>query len=216
MDKYDDLIIGSLASIIGGVSYLFKNKIRRMLTKKKSLKKLLYHDMFITADNVKGKVDNITCLTKGREDVVKTRLLHILIDLKIKSVKNGFGNLLLDKSIENMNGQRLKFQISKTLNAIVDEYNTDAFVVFVSMGINEKDARHFINGYEKHRAYIVEGFLDRLESITLNNSYKTNHDKLSAVLEVIAISLYVIPNDVISAMEEVNGRYLKYEDRFNF
>lgn len=72
-----------------------------------------------------------------------------------------------------------------------------------------------IDKYEEHRQYIVDGFIERLDSISINKDYNCNFEKLSAILEVVALSLYVIPRDVKHAMNSVNGRYVKYEDKIN-
>lgn len=96
--------------------------------------------MFITAKNVKGRVEKIDFITKGKTDVVKTKLLHILMDLKIKSVVKGFTRLLDSKDIQTIKGQELKFKVSETLIGIVKEYNDQALFEFIKLGISKKDA----------------------------------------------------------------------------
>ncbi len=217
MKGYDEIFATIFTSILAGISIVFKGKIKSILTKKskKEFKSLLCHDMFITAKNVKGRVEKIDFITKGKTDVVKTKLLHILIDLKIESVEKGFTRLLESKDIQNIKGQELKFKVSETLIGIVKEYNDQALFEFIKLGISKKDASFLIDKYEEHRQYIVDGFIERLDSISINKDYNCNFEKLSAILEVVALSLYVIPRDVKHAMNSVNGRYVKYEDKIN-
>ena len=218
MESGADVLAGAVASLLTGVSYFMRNKIKGLFKKNKlkQLNTLLFHDMFITIENVSGRVKKIKFITKGKVDAVKTALLRILIDLKIKSVKKAFSELIKDKDLPEASGQKLKFMVSGTLIGLVEEYNNQALLQFVELGISKKDAKFLIDKYEEHRQYIVEGFLERLDSICMNKGYSCNYEKMNAILEVVALALHVIPRDVKHAMDSVNGRYVKYDNKINW
>lgn len=205
----------SLIVLVGGfLAYKYGQKIIDLISHKseqKPISQLQYHDMFTTAHSVRGKVHTITFTTHGKPDPIKTKLIHKLIDLKIDHVTKSFKEFLREEELEKIDGNKLKYNILKVLSVLVQGYNEQAFHVFVKeFGISEEDAKYLIDCYETFRQDIVEGFVSRLESITTNEDYTTNYEKISAVLEVIAISLYIIPKDAKNAMDLANGRFIKY------
>lgn len=205
----------SVIIVVSGILlYKYGQKLIDVLSKKinnKPISDLKYHDMFNTAQAVKQKVHQIEFISHGKPDPVKTTLLHKLIDLKIDCVTRSFSEFLENSDLEDMSENQLKFEVSKKLSIIVNEYNDEAFKLFISQyGIDQKDSKYLIDCYETFRQEIVEGFLIRLDSITRNDDYLNNYQKLSAILEVIAISLFIIPKDAKNAMDLVNGRFVKY------
>ena len=207
-------------ALIAFVLILFKGQIAQWLKKplkaKKKISTLQYHDMFSTATFVLKKVQAISFSSNGVDDVVKTKMLHKLIDFKVSCIKKNFKSFLLDDNLEKMDSNQLKFKVFELLHSLVDEYNMVSNSYFVNeLGISHEDSKFLIDSYEKYRQDIIDGFIDRLESITTNDDYDTNFAKISAVLEVVAISLYVIPKDAKQAMDEVNGRYIKYKKNKN-
>jgi len=199
------------------VVYIFKDIIKEWLkkpiSKTKPISNLQFHDMFTTANSVRSKVNAIKFSTHGEDDKIKSRMLHKLIDLKIECVKERFKEFLLQDKLDKLDGNQLKFKIAAALSGIVKEYNEKAFNYFVNeYGISKEDSKYLIDCYEIFRQDIVDGFLSRLESITKNEDYTTNYEKISAVLEVVAISLYIIPKDSKNAMNLANGRFIKYKE----
>ena len=69
--------------------------------------------------------------------------------------------------------------------------------------------------YEIFRSNIADGFTERVESITTNDNYHCNFDRLSAVFEVLALGLYLIPRDAKTACSAINGKFLKYEGKIH-
>ena len=63
---------------------------------------------------------------------------------------------------------------------------------------------------------MVEGFVDSLDSVLMNSDYNNNFDKVNTLMELCSLAIYVIPRDVRSAFEQVNGRYAKYNTNGNF
>ena len=207
-------LLSVIVVVTGFLIYKYGQKAFDFFVEKsvqKPISRLQYHDMFTTANSVRGKVKTITFSTHGKPDPVKTKLIHKLIDLKIDCVTKNFKEFLKEEMLERCDGNQLKYEISAVLSSLVNEYNDQAKLVFVSeFKISQEDSEYLIDCYERFRQDIVEGFLSRLESITTNEDYTTNYEKISAVLEVIAISLYIIPKDAKNAMDLANGRFVKY------
>jgi hypothetical protein len=195
------------------ILYIFKDTINDKIKDWRRVKKIIdltSHDVFLTTENVRTIIKRIEFTTKGKPDVMKTKVLHHLIDLKIDTVNKKFNELLNDSNIDSCSGQSLKFKVITCLTNIVKEYNDQAFKDFVSWGISESDAKFAIDAYEDFRKDIVDAFLERLESISTNDDYNTNYDKMSSILEVVAISLYLIPKDAKNAFDLINGKFSKY------
>jgi len=196
--------------------YIFKDTINEKLKEWRRTKKiadLVSHDVFLTTESVRNIIYKIEFTTKGKPDLMKTRVLHHLIDLKIDTVNTRFKELLLDSDIDNCSGQKLKFKVVTTLTDLVKEYNDQARKDFVSWGISEEDATFAIDSYENFRKDIVDAFLERLESICANDDYQCNYSKISSILEVVAISLYLIPKDAKNAFDLINGKFYKYGNK---
>ena len=93
---------------------------------------------------------------------------------------------------------------------VVQDYNKKCKVEIMSWGISERDADYIIQEYEDYRMEMVAGFLDSLESVLTNSDYANNFDKVNTTLELCSLAIYVIPRDVRSVFESVNGRFKSY------
>ena len=199
------------------VFYFLKDTInevlKALLTRKKKSKiaNLKNHDVFITLQQVKKKIDKIEFTTHGEIDKNKTSLLRQLIDIKIKTTNEYLNEFLTRKNVANYSGQELKFEIDSLLRRLVREYNQEAIHAFVKRNILKADAEYLVEAFEEFRADIMEGYIERIESISTNDDYNSNYDRISAILEVFALGLYVIPKDAVNACNKMNGRFLKYK-----
>lgn len=197
------------------VLYMFKDTIIEFVKnwrKKKSIKNLEYHDVHATADSVLEKMHDIDFTTKGEIDVFKTQLLHELVKLNISVLKKYLEELLNRKGLSDYSGQRLKHEINMMFANVENEYCAQADTSFRQKGITPVDSRYLIKSYESFRKDVTEGFHERVESITTNADYASNYDRISAIFEVIAISLYIIPKDAKNACDKMNGRFTKYQN----
>ena len=59
---------------------------------------------------------------------------------------------------------------------------------------------------------MVEGFVDSLDSVLMNSDYNNNFDKVNTLMELCSLAIHVIPRDVKSSFEAVNGRFAKYKN----
>lgn len=197
--------------------YLFKDTIREWIKKPKSKQKkifeLQYHDLFITLNLVLSKVKQISFTSNGQEDSVKTKMIHKLIELKTEAMHRHFKEFLMREGLSRHDGNQLKFEISSVISNTVSDYKAKAHKIFINeYKIKPKDVDLLIDKYLEYRNDAAEGFLKRLESITMNEDYTTNYEKISAVLEIVAVSIYVIPRDAKNAMDSVNGVFLTYKN----
>ena len=171
------------------------------------------HDLFMTVESIKSKVDKIRFTTYGEYDVAKSKLLKVLIknqlDVFYKRLKGYIGK----DSIDGYDEQKLKYTLTEILKKGSIEYNEISRNSFVEMGVTEEDANFLINEYGYFRDEVQEGVFDRIDSITTNSNYYNNYDRLSAVFEVLAMGLYLIPKDSQAACNRINGRFKKYAEK---
>lgn len=192
----------------------FKDTLKEIYHNKqdnRDIKNLSYHSMFLVCDKVLKRVDNIDFTTFSDYDEIKTKLLKKLIQLKIKTVKKRFLELLQDDKLQKMQQPQLKYLVASTLSNLVNEYNENALrIMNEEMEIEMKDAKFLVDQYEKFREYIVNAFVDELDVIVMDDNYTNNFDRLNTILYTVSISLSIIPRDVVATFNNVNGRFTKY------
>ena len=93
------------------------------------------------------------------------------------------------------------------MNVLIQEKLANVSMVFTDF----LDAVYLIESYEEYRLDLVNGFLESLDDISTNDDYSSNYDKINAIYELVALSIYLIPKDVRIALDSVNGRFIKYE-----
>ncbi|QYS85399.1 hypothetical protein JJC03_09120 [Flavobacterium oreochromis] len=200
------------------ISYYYRNaiaeiiKAKSILKKKKDIANLVQHDFFNTTVNVRNEIMRIDFATNGEVDMIKTKLLHHLIKLKTTEIEASMTAFLKRPDLNECSSQGLRYLVKSNLFNIVNNYTIQAERDFIRCGITVEDARFVINSYEDFRQEVVDGFVQRVESITTNDDYFSNYDKMSAILEVVAISLFLIPKDAKNAFDKINGRFKKYQN----
>ena len=124
------------------------------------------------------RVENIDFTTFSDYDAVKTNLLKKLIQLKIKTVKKRFLELLQNDKLQKMEQPQLNFLVASTLSNLVNEYNENALRIMSNeMDIQIEDALFLIDKYEEFREYIVNAFVDELDTIVMDDNYTNNFDR---------------------------------------
>ena len=196
----------------------FKDSVIQFFNRSKDsrkVKELLFHSMFLTCDKVLKRVDAIDFTTFDNYDEVKTKLLKKLIHFKISTVKKRFTELLNNEKVDTMEQSQLKFLVATTLSNLVNEYNEDALRYMTNeMEIDLEHALFLIDKYEEFRQYIVNAFVDELDTIVMDDNYKNNFDRLNTILYTVSISLSIIPRDVLATFNGVNGRFKKYKKQW--
>jgi len=209
------VIIVAMYIFKGPISELIK-KIRfkagrNIKSKNKEVKDLWSHDLFLTAEEVRRKVNTIKFTTYGDYDEAKTKLLRILVNFQIDYFIKNLKQLIKGSDMDKLDGQDLKYTLIKKLTNSVDQHNEATLEKLISLGIREDDTKYLIDEYDFFREEVMRGFVERIESITTNDNYHCNYDRLSAVFEVLAMGLYLIPKDCITACNRINGKFRKYK-----
>ena len=189
-----------------------EREIAKILNKqKKPITELKYHRLFQVVEQVGKRVEGINFITHGEVDKVKTMLMNVLIQEKLTNVSIVFTDFLDDAELRVCSGNALRAKVATSLRGLVGNYNDSARDLFVDIGISEEDAVYLIESYEEYRLDLVNGFLESLDDISTNDDYSSNYDKINAIYELVALSIYLIPKDVRIALDSVNGRFVKYE-----
>ena len=203
-----------LTIIAAYLAIKFKDDLVELVNKKKDkrdIKNLSYHSMFLVCDKVLKRIESIDFTTFSDYDETKTKLLKKLIQLKIKTVKKRFLELLQNEKLQKMEQPQLKYLVASTLSNLVNEYNENALRIMSNeMDIQIEDATFLVEQYEKFREYIVNAFVDELDTIVMDDNYTNNFDRVNTILYTVSISLSIIPRDVVATFNNVNGRFTKY------
>jgi len=176
------------------------------------ISKLAFHRFFNVCDQVERKILGMTFITHGKEDKIKTKMMHKLIQLKCVSMKKRFSELLLTPDIDTWDAYQLQHKFKSTLMEVVEEYNHEALMLYIGWGISPEDSKFLIETYEDYRSTMVEGYIDSVDSVLMNNDYSNNFDKVNTLMELCSLAIHVIPRDVRSSFEAVNGRFAKYNN----
>ena len=196
-----------LGELIKGIKVKNYNDVK-IATRK--IRELWSHDLFITTKEVVKKVNSMRFTTYENFDDSKTRLLRILVSTQIEHFNKRMKDFIKREDVDKMNGQELKYVIVHELRASTRESNEKSKIRFMEMGVSEKDARYLIFEYDHFRDEVQSGFIERIESITTNDNYYCNYDRMSSVFEVLAMGLYLIPKDSVTACNNINGKFRKY------
>lgn len=200
------------------IIYIFKDSIKKIITKiklpnifkKKKIKSLLFHDLFNECIEIKNKVNQMQFCQGEDKHPIKSEMMRILINKKMDVVISEVTIFLQSEDVMDMDSNEIKFRFKKSLNGLVLKYNDLAYQEYIRMGISHQDSLYFINRYEDYRSVVIEGFIDRLDSIASNNSYSSNYDKLTCILELCTLAMSIIPRDIRSIYIQINGKYDKY------
>ena len=198
--------------------YFFKDSLSTRLKKqnKKVLKieKLEHHRFFNTCDRVEYDISKMEFNTNGVADKAKSRMMHELITIKCDTMKREFKSLLLTRGIDSWGSYELQHEFKTTLGGVVEQYNKTVYDKFLQWGVTPEDATYLIDSYEDYRSCMVEGFAASIDSILMNPDYSNNFDKVNTLMELCSLAIFVIPRDVQSVFEQVNGRFEKYNNGF--
>ena len=201
------------------VFYFFKDSIatwfKKEIKQSQKIAKLKHHRFFNVCDSVEARITNMSFITDGDIDIPKTKMMHELITLKNEAMQKHIANLVNTRGIDDWGVYELQFEFKKALGELVKEYNEKALKSFVKKGISHSDADFLIQNYEDYRSMMVEAFIDSIDSVLMNSDYHTNFDKVNTLLEICCVAIAVIPRDVRSSFEAVNGRYIKYKHLFD-
>ena len=197
--------------------WIFKNSIPLWINTlfnvrhKLTIKSLEHHDVFNTCGRVEKEISFMKFYTHGEYDISKSKMCKDFVKYKIKVCSESFNDILKD-DIEKMNSDQFKMYIIEAqtqmhvtyINAIVEEWR--------GKGISEDDIKYVIELFEKFRYDVVKAFEYRINSIFSTTSHKNNTRRLLAVFEMWAFGIDMLPRDMQTTFETLNGRFkeIKY------
>lgn len=201
--------------VIAFIIWLFRKDISGYLqgrTPNREFEELKHHTVFLTAENFPKKVNTIDFTTFDCYDETKSKLLKKLLEFKSKAVINKLKTFLDKPKLKEMNAHELRTEVAHLLSELIEEYNEEAYRYYVNeLHISSIDARFLIDKYEAYRMYMVEGFGENVEAISVDPFIDSNFMKINSIFYLIALALEAIPNDVERVFNDVNGRFKKYE-----
>ena len=207
-------LISSLVILVLSFMWIFKKNIPSWVNiflsvkNKLTIKSLEHHDIFNTCARVEKEVSFMKFYTHGEYDISKSKMCKDFVKYKIKVCSESFNNILKD-DIEKMDSDQFKMYIIdaqtqmhvKYIDAIVKEWR--------EKGISEEDIKYVIELFEKFRYDVVKAFEYRINSIFSTTSHKNNTRRLLAIFEMWAFGIDMLPRDMQTTFETLNGRFKK-------
>ncbi len=209
--------------VLSGLSgVMFKSDILKSLKKvmnKKRVSKepkvnsLKNHDVFPTMVRVNNEVNNMKFFTDQKYDETKTRMCSDFTRHKTEQCKVRMLSMVNKINIDSMNKNALKSYIYHEQNYMHELYIKAIKADWHSKGIRTEDINYVVQLFEKFRYDVVVSFENRINSIFSNEAYNTNYKLLLAVFEMWAMGIDLLPRDMLTTFESLNGRFknLKYD-----
>ena len=172
---------------------------------------LLSHDLFNTCTRVKKEVSLMKFYTHGIYDVTKSKMCRDFTNYKVDVCVEGFKDILKLK-IEKMTPDAFKKHIFDLQINLHNDYIDKIKIKWIKKGIKEDDVNHVINLFEDFRYDVIQAFEHRINSIFGSTTHENNNRRLLAVFEMWAFGIDMLPRDMQTTFETLNGRFkeIKY------
>ena len=188
----------------------------KTLFKKKEKKRLIIdlenHDIFSTLVRVRNEVANLKFYTHGEYDKVKTRMCYDFTKHKSIKCSARMLEIIRTRNIDSMDRDELKRLILDEQNYMHMEYIKDIRIEWDLKGVEPKDVDYVIHLFEKFRYDVIVSFEHRINSIFGSSYNKDNFSIMLAVLEMWAMGIDLLPRDMSTTFESLNGKFkdIKY------
>jgi hypothetical protein len=199
------------------LAFIFKDKIFSHITQKPykrkagknsfSIKDLESHDVFNTLYRVKNEVKNSKFFTHGEFDATKTRMCSDFANFKADVCYQGFKDFIYDESLETMPKDKLKIEVTKLQNKLHEKYIEQIKDHWRRKGVKLDDAEYIVELFEKFRYDVLVSFEHRINSIFGTSYHESNFDLMLAIFEMWAMGIDLLPKDMQTTFESVNGRF---------
>ena len=183
---------------------------------KKEKKRLIIglenHDVFSTLDRVRNEVANFKFYTHGEYDKVKTRMCYDFTKHKSIKCSARMLEIVRTKDIDTMDRDKLKKFILLEQGDMHREYIKAIRIEWDLKGVSPQDVDYVIHLFEKFRYDVVVSFEHRINSIFGSTYNKDNFALMLAVLEMWAMGIDLLPRDMSTTFESLNGKFkdIKY------
>lgn len=193
--------------------YLFRksvpvwvNGIIKINKQPKDIEKLKDHDIFSTCSRVKTEVHLMKFYSDGEFDATKTRMCGDFAKHKVEVCSKRIEEFISDKLI-NLNKDALKKLIFALQTTMHEEYVAKIKTDWLSKGIPQEDVDYVILLFEKFRYDVIVSFENRINSIFGSTYHRDNFDRVLAVLEMWSMGIDLLPKDMLTTFETLNGRF---------
>lgn len=180
--------------------------------KKRLIIGLENHDVFSTLDRVRNEVANLKFYTHGEYDKVKTRMCYDFTKHKSIKCSARMLEIVRTKDIDTMDRDKLKKFILLEQGDMHREYIKAIRIEWDLKGVSPQDVDYVIHLFEKFRYDVVVSFEHRINSIFGSTYNKDNFALMLAVLEMWAMGIDLLPRDMSTTFESLNGKFkdIKY------
>ena len=177
----------------------------------KTISSLKTHDVFHTCLRVKKEIQNMSFKTDGEFDRTKTLMCSDLAKAKTEVCSDRI-NTLLDDEMIKIDPQAMKQAIFKEQILMHEVYIDIIKKDWALRGIPAEDIEYVVYMFEKHRADVIESFENRINSIFGSEYHRDNYDRMLAILEMWSMGIDLLPKDMKTTFEALNGRFkhIKY------
>jgi len=188
----------------------------KTIFKKKEKKRLIIelenHDVFSTLVRVRNEVANLKFYTHGEYDKVKTRMCYDFTKHKSIKCSARMLEIVRTKDIDTMDRDKLKKFILLEQGDMHREYIKAIRIEWDLKGVSPQDVDYVIHLFEKFRYDVIVSFEHRINSIFGSSYNKDNFTLMLAVLEMWAMGIDLLPRDMSTTFESLNGKFkdIKY------
>jgi hypothetical protein len=209
-------VISSIVLLLLAFMFMFKKSIPAWINRlfnlrnKLNIEDLKHHDLFNTCVRVEKEVYLMKFYTHGKYDITKSRMCKDFTKHKINVCYRAFEKIL-EKDIEKMTPDEFKKYILKEQNKMHETYINKISEDWRSKSISEEDIRYVIDLFETFRYDVVKAFEYRINSIFSTTNHHNNKRRLLAIFEMWAFGIDILPRDMQTTFEGLNGRFKEIE-----
>jgi hypothetical protein len=214
-DNIEGSVVSSILLFAIAFIYIFRksvpNWIDMILKRKKEEKhinKLKDHDIFSTCARVKTEVHLMKFYTDGEYDATKTRMCGDFARHKVEVCSKRIEEFVSD-DLFKLNPDALKKLIFALQAAMHEEYVAKIKTDWLSKGIPQEDVDYVIMLFEKFRYDVIMSFENRINAIFGSTYHRDNFDRVLAVLEMWSMGIDLLPKDMLTTFETLNGKFKK-------
>ena len=214
-DNIEGSVVSSILLFAIAFIYIFRksvpNWIDMILKRKKEEKhinKLKDHDIFSTCARVKTEVHLMKYYTDGEYDATKTRMCGDFARHKVEVCSKRIEEFVSD-DLFKLNPDALKKLIFALQTAMHEEYVAKIKTDWLSKGIPQEDVDYVIMLFEKFRYDVIMSFENRINAIFGSTYHRDNFDRVLAVLEMWSMGIDLLPKDMLTTFETLNGKFKK-------
>lgn len=166
------------------------------------------HDIFSTCARVRKQVELMKFYTGGEYDATKTKMCADFAKHKVKICGKRI-YALIDTDLSTYTPDALKKLILAEQSKMHEEYVALIKSDWLSKGIMQEDVDYVVELFEKFRYDVIVSFEHRINSIFGSTYHKNNFERLLAVFEMWSMGIDLLPKDMLTTFESLNGKFKK-------